>query len=31
MGETTGAIEAFQTAIAKSGGTPEMTAGHAQA
>jgi serine/threonine-protein kinase len=31
MGDTSGAIEAFNTAIAKSGGTPEMTAGLAQA
>ena len=32
VGDTTSAIEAFQTAIAKSGsGTPEMTAGLAQA
>ena len=31
MGDTAGAIEAFHTAIAKSGGTPEMTAGLAQA
>jgi serine/threonine protein kinase/tetratricopeptide (TPR) repeat protein len=30
-GNTVGAIEAFETAIAKSGGTPEMTAGLAQA
>jgi serine/threonine-protein kinase len=31
MGDTAGAIDAFHTAIAKSGGTPEMTAGLAQA
>jgi Flp pilus assembly protein TadD len=31
MGDTSGAIDAFNTAIAKSGGTPEMTAGLAQA
>jgi serine/threonine-protein kinase len=31
MGDTAGSIEAFDTAIAKSGGTPEMTAGGAQA
>jgi len=31
MGDTSESIEAFNTAIAKSGGTPEMTAGLAQA
>ena len=31
VGDTTAAIDAFRTAIAKSGGTPEMTAGLAQA
>jgi Flp pilus assembly protein TadD len=30
-GDTTASIDAFHTAIAKSGGTPEMTAGLAQA
>jgi predicted Zn-dependent protease len=30
MGETAASIDAFNTAIAKSGGTPEMTAGLAQ-